>query len=221
VKLTFGQVFAFSFAGLIVILALLFHLVSTSSRDTLVRSSEEIRDRMGSTIGERLTRFLDEAPETAHQFQRELEEGLIDPRDPQAIERALFSLVLANDDLSELTLTYAGAEGFDAEGYATLAAERRGQWSVLRSYWEKSREPHLWSRHLFQENGAFVAERRQRAPVAERAGVNRPWRRRRGYHGGRPLACGGGKPAVAGECQLPGFYGDTEDENPGSLWTVA
>ena len=177
-KLTFGQVFGFSFAGLIVILALLFHLVSTSSRDTLVRSSEEIRDRMGSTIGERLTRFLDEAPETAHQFQRELEEGLIDPRDPQAIERALFSLVLANDDLSELTLTYAEAEGFDAEGYATLAAERRGQWSVLRSYREKSREPHLWSRHLFQENGAFVAERRDLSPKAQF--LSAPWTRENG-----------------------------------------
>jgi adenylate cyclase len=177
VKLTFGQVFAFSFIGLIVILALLFHLVSTSSRDTLVKSSEEIRDRMGSAIGERLTHFLDEAPETVHQFQREFEEGLIDPHDPHSIERAMFALVLANDDLSELTLTYADAEDFDADGYATLATEPRGQWSVLRSY-GANREPHLRSRHLYQENGAFVAERRELSPKAQFASA--PWVRESG-----------------------------------------
>lgn len=163
VKPTFGQVFAFSFVGLIVILGLLFHLVSVNSRNTIAESSEHLRDQAAGAIGERLTRFLDEAPETVHQFQRQLEEGLVEARDPQAIERALFSHVLANGDLSELTLTYAEAEGFDADGYVTLAAEPRGQWSVLRTH-DANRVEHLWSRHLHQENGAFVAERRDLGP---------------------------------------------------------
>lgn len=162
-KPTFGQVFAFSFVGLIAILALLFQFVSVNSRNTIADSSERLRDQAAGAIGERLTHFLDEAPETVRQFQRQLEEGLVDARDPQAIERALFSLVLTNGDLSELTLTYAEAEGFDAEGDVTLAAEPRGQWSVMRTH-DANRVEHLWSRHLRQENGDFVAERRDLGP---------------------------------------------------------
>ena len=159
-KPTFGQVFAFSFVGLIALLALLFHLVSVSSRDTITESSERLREQAGRAVGERLTRFLDEAPETARQFQREIEQGLIDTHDPLALEPALFALLLANGDLSELTLTYGQEAGFDDAGNITLAAQPRGQWSVMRTHTGPNRVEHLWSRRLLQENGAFVADRR-------------------------------------------------------------
>ena len=87
-KPTFGQVFALSFVGLIVMLAVLFQLVSSNSRETITESSERFRDQASSTIGERLTRFLDEAPETAQQFQRELELGLIDTHDSTPSNRS-------------------------------------------------------------------------------------------------------------------------------------
>ena len=176
-KPTFGHVFAFSFVGLVAILALLFHLVSVSSRDTITESSERIRDQAGRAIGERLTRFLDEAPETARQFQREVEQGLIDTRDPHAIEPALFALLLANGDLSELTLTYGEEEGFDDAGNIKLAAQPRGQWSVMRTH-TPEREERLWSRHVHQENGEFVADRRD---LSAKAPFNTaPWVRETG-----------------------------------------
>ena len=75
-KLTFAQVFALSLVGLIVILALLFHLVSSNSRSTITESSELIREEASKSISERITQFLTEAPNTARQFQREVEQGL-------------------------------------------------------------------------------------------------------------------------------------------------
>jgi adenylate cyclase len=159
VKPTFGQVFAFSLVGLIAILALLFHFVSVSSRDTLLESSESIRVQIGHGIGERITRFLNEAPKTAQQFQREVQLGLVDPHDPKAIEPALFALIIANPDLNELTLTYGEEQGYDEDGNVKLEAEPRGQWSIIHNHGPNGEE-HLWSRHLRQENGAFVAERR-------------------------------------------------------------
>ncbi|TCO89396.1 adenylate cyclase [Chthoniobacter flavus] len=172
-KPTFGQVFAFSLVGLIVILALLFQLVSSSSRETITRSSERIRNQVSSVISERITQFLNEAPATTWQFQREVEQGLLDPHDGHSVEPALVSLLLADSDLGELTFTYGDEQGFDANGDVKLAAEPRGQWSVIRLSEDRER-----CRHVYQEHGAFVADRRDLGAKTAFASV--PWVRETG-----------------------------------------
>ncbi|MEI9898226.1 MAG: adenylate/guanylate cyclase domain-containing protein [Chthoniobacter sp.] len=184
-KPTFGQVFAFSFVGLIVILALLFRLVSANSRETITQSSERIRDQASSAIAERITRFLDEAPQSARQFQRQVEQGLVDAHDPRAIEPALFALLLANSDLSELTLTYGEEQGFDDDGYVRLAPQSRGQWSLIRVI-EPGGTEQLWSRHVYQEGGLFVADRRKVGAASQF--VSAPWTRESGGHFPDPTA---------------------------------
>ena len=172
-KPTFGQVFAFSLVGLIVILALLFQLVSSSSRETITRSSERIRNQASSVISERITQFLNEAPETTWQFQREVEQGLLDPHDGHSVEPALISLLLADSDLGELTFTYGEELGFDASGDVKLAPEPRGQWSVIRLGEDRER-----CRHVYQEHGVFVADRRDLGAKTAFASV--PWMREAG-----------------------------------------
>ena len=91
VKPTLGQVFGLSLLGLAAILALLFYIVFQLSRETIIESSERIRDGASREISERVTSFLSKAPDTAEQFQLELNRGLVDARDPLAVEPALFS----------------------------------------------------------------------------------------------------------------------------------
>ncbi|HTG53068.1 MAG TPA: adenylate/guanylate cyclase domain-containing protein, partial [Candidatus Tectomicrobia bacterium] len=100
------------------------------------------------------------APETARQFQLELNRGLLDARDHLALEAALFSLLLSNRDISELTFTYGEKTGFDADGTVQLAATPRGQLSVVRSSSGRDEE-RWWSRHIKQEGGGFVSDLRE------------------------------------------------------------
>ena len=125
-----------------------------------MESSHRIRDGASREISQRVTTFLSRAPETARQFQLELNRGLLDARDPLAVEAALFSLLLSNRDIGELTFTYGEKTGFDAEGMLQLAPTPRGQISVVRGSIGQEEE-HWWSRHIKQEAVGFVSERRE------------------------------------------------------------
>ena len=178
-KLTLGQVFGLSLLGLAAMLAALFYFVFDSSRAATIESSERLRDQASREIAGRITAFLAQAPETVAQFQREVSSGLVEARDPRSVEQALFRLLLANPNLGEVTLTYAERTGYDADGNAQLAATPRGQITAARSI-AADGAGQVWTRHTFQESGAFVAELRTpekggsflgRPPVRETAGV--------------------------------------------------
>ena len=158
-KPTLGQVFALSLLGLATTLGLLFAIVLNESRATIIESSERIRAQASSEISERVTTFLSKAPDTVAAFQRQIKLGLIDPSDAKAVESALFALLLAESDISEITLTCGEQTGFNEDGAIQLAATPRWQLSVVRSTDKKDGE-HLWSRYIYQENAAFVADRR-------------------------------------------------------------
>jgi len=160
VKPTLGQVFGLSLLGLAAVLTLLFYLVFQLSRETIIESSERIRDGASREIGERVTSFLARAPDAVEQFQQEVDQGLVDARDPQAVEPALLALLLSARDITEITLTYGKKMGFAEDGELQLAATPRGQVSVVRGLSDKE-EARFWSRHVHQENGAFVADRRE------------------------------------------------------------
>jgi adenylate cyclase len=158
-KPTLGQVLALSLLGLVAALGLLFALVLNESRAAIIESSERIRDQASREITERVRSFLSKAPDTVSAFQQQIALGLVDPSDPRAVEPALFGLLLAKSDVSEITLTHGEQTGFDKDGAILLAPGPRWQLSVVRSTDEKGGE-HFWSRHVRLENGAFVAYRR-------------------------------------------------------------
>ncbi|MEA3210802.1 MAG: adenylate cyclase [Chthoniobacter sp.] len=159
-KPTLGQVFALSLLALTAVLGLLFYVVYDASRATIIESSERVRDQASRAIGERVAAFLSRAPAAAEQFQLALDRGLVEPRDPLALEPALFALLLSNPNLGEVTLTYAEKVGFDGNGALQIAASPRGQLSVGRTLGTAGGDQ-FWSRHIHQENGAFVADRRK------------------------------------------------------------
>ena len=164
-KPTLNQVFGLSLVGLVVILALLFFIVFDGSRTTIVESSENIRDIASREIEGRVGRFLNEAPEIEFLFQRELAHGLLDARNPSAVEPALAALLLSDLNVGEVTLTSGRKTGFDENGDIQLANEPREQWSVFRSA-SGNFGDQIWSRHVHQERGTFVSDRRLLDPKA-------------------------------------------------------
>ena len=163
-KPTLPQVFALSLLGLLAALALLFSQVVAATRRTLEESSDRLRAAVSERIGERVTRFLAKGPAAAQQVQLALNRGLVDPRDPVALEAALLAPLLADPDLGEITLTYGRQTGFGPAGAIELAPEPRGQLSVVRSFDAAGGEL-LWSRRVHAESGTFVADRRSFGPV--------------------------------------------------------
>jgi adenylate cyclase len=162
-KLTLGQVLALSLLGLAVTLGILFAVVLNESRAAIIESSERIRDQASSEITERVTSFLSKAPDTVSAFQQQIKLGLVNPSDPQAVESALFALLLAKSEVSEITLTHGEKIGFNEEGAIQLARVPRWQLSAVRST-DKEGAEHFWSRYVRQEDGAFVAYRRTLQP---------------------------------------------------------
>ncbi len=164
-KPTLGQVFGLTLVGLALVLGLLFFVVYHLSLETTVESSERIRDAASREIVERVSNFLATAPATVAQFQEEANCDLVDTRNPEAIEPALFVLLLSKRDISEATFTYGKKIGFGQNGVLQLADSPRGQVSVVRSLGAEDRE-RFWSREVHQENGIFVAEQRKLRPNA-------------------------------------------------------
>jgi adenylate cyclase len=162
-KLTLGQVLALSLLGLAATLAVLFAIVLSESRATIIESSERIRDEASREITERVASFLSKAPDTVSAFQQQIDLGLVDLSNPQAVESALFSLLLAKNGVSEITLTHAKQTGFDGSGAMLLAPTPRWQLSVVRSTDDTGAE-RFWSHDVRQENGAFVSYRRVLQP---------------------------------------------------------
>src|SRR5262249_42786489 len=108
---------------------------------------------------ERVTNFLNLAPATVREFQAAVSQGVFNPRNPAALETALFTMLVASPSVSELTLTYGVETGFDAEGAIQLSPGGRGQLTVARTPsiapGEKER---LGVRHVLQKGNEFVAD---------------------------------------------------------------
>jgi len=163
-KPTLQQVFVISLFGLSAILTLLFLIVSQTSRTEIEESSERIRETASREIADRVAQILALPPAIALQFQYEMAHGLLDPRDPREIEPALAALLLFNRNLGEVTLTSGVRKGFDENGEIQLEESPREQWSVFRAQGADGAD-RIWSRHVHQENGKFIADRRELIPA--------------------------------------------------------
>jgi adenylate cyclase len=130
---TLRQVFGFSLLGLLLGLGLLFYLVRDGSEQTLLKSADRYRRLASSIVAQRVTSYLDQAPMAVAHFEQQVKYGLIDPRNTDSLQRGLLSLLLANDNLSEATLTYANSKGDGRAGTIVIDRASAGQVALLRS----------------------------------------------------------------------------------------
>ena len=158
-KPTLGQVLVLSILGFSATLGLLFAFVLRESGATIIESSERIRNEASGEITARVKSFLAKAPNSASAFQEQIRLGLVDPGDPKAVESALFAMLLAVNDISEITFTHGDQLGFDNDGAIELAPAPRWQLSVIRST-DAAGKQQFWSNHVSQEDGGYVARRR-------------------------------------------------------------
>jgi adenylate cyclase len=130
---TLRQVFGLSLLGLLLGLGLLFYLVLDRSEKIILGSSEQFRDLVSREVGQLVTTYLDEAPRAVTNFEQQIKYGLVDPKKMDSVESGLLSLLLANQNVSEATLTYATSKGFDSDGNILTDKATSGQVVVLRS----------------------------------------------------------------------------------------
>ncbi len=148
------QVFGLSLLGLFLGLALLFYLVLNNTQQSILHSAERYRNLASRQVGREVTSYLDEAPMAVGHFEQDVNYGLIDPRDSESIKKGLLSLLLANDNISEATLTYAKGKGFDASGNFLTDQASAGQVAVLRS----STRNAFVGRKTWFNDGQFVSQ---------------------------------------------------------------
>jgi adenylate cyclase len=150
---TLRQVFAVSLLGLVLALGGLLGLGSSGSKRTILRGAENYRELAARFIASRVTDYLDQAPAAVHDFERKAQYGLIDFKDTASVQRALLALLLANDNLSEATLTYAGTIGPANHGNAKIDPATAGQIALVRA----DRPGGFVRRLTWYEDGKFVA----------------------------------------------------------------
>lgn len=98
---TLRQVFAFSMLALMLGLFLLFYQVLKGWEQTILQSSERYRDLASREVAQRVTTYLNEAPMAVTQFEQQVKYGLIDTQNTDSVEQGLYSLLLANDNISD------------------------------------------------------------------------------------------------------------------------
>jgi adenylate cyclase len=130
---TLQRVFAFSLLALLIGLSLLFYQVLKGWEQTLLQSSERYRALVAREVAQRVLNYLDEAPKAINRFDGQIKYGLIDTRKTDSVEQGLLTLLLANDKISEATLTYAHRRGTDPNGNLLIERASAGQVTVLRS----------------------------------------------------------------------------------------
>ena len=163
---TVTQVFAFSLIGLVLGLAVLLYLLVEGSGRTILRSAEMDRDLASHEVAARVTEYLGEAPLAVEHFHQQVQYNLIQPRDPDSVESALLSLLLANKNISEATLTYA----HDKRGGVSAGGGSCWQVAVLRS---ASNGEFLCRRSWF-DRGRFLCQSSQRGMATQGAALELP-----------------------------------------------
>jgi adenylate cyclase len=175
---TLNQLYALTLVALAIFLGGLFYLVWGASRRAVVVVSSAGQARLAGELAARVMVFLSQAEMAVAAFERQVQEGTVASSEPESLERALLSGLLASEDLAELTLTHvqleeggAGAKGAGSAGtppdHTQLLASRRGQSSVwrMRLRGEPNDPRPRWllrMRRTFASDGAFVTRVRER-----------------------------------------------------------
>jgi adenylate cyclase len=128
---TLRLVFALSLAGLLVGLGVIYYQVVHGLEQTLLQSSELGRELASRQVAGRVLSYLGEAPSAVSDFEQQIRYGLVDPHNPASVERGLTSLLLANENVSEATLTFAHNSGTKDD--VRVEPVGSGQVAVLRT----------------------------------------------------------------------------------------
>jgi adenylate cyclase len=158
---TLGHVFYLSLAGLTLLLGLLLVVLVESGRRSVLESFRSLGRTRGELAGGQVEAYLYQAEKVIADIENEIRFGACRPEDPLSLEATLFTEVLNNPQVAEVTLTHGRRLGHGEDGGILLAPEDRWQLSVFRESAETSSP--ILSRAARKAGGRFVSELRRRA----------------------------------------------------------
>jgi adenylate cyclase len=156
--LTLGRVFSLSILGLILLLGILFYEIYRGSIDSVLHSAQALGEQACEQISLRVSEYMDQANDTLKQFEEEIRYGTTNPKDVHSLESGLFSLLISDEDIAEISFTYGKFKSFSDNGDALLEENGRGQISVYRIYNSQGQEDHIKCRRVFLDKGRYVSE---------------------------------------------------------------
>jgi adenylate cyclase len=171
IRITLAHLFSISLIGLIALLGLLFYLLLHTSQDSVIQASDNLRSAASREFAEKVTAYLNQVQQVEDSFQTEINHEVFNPKDPVALETFLFTSILANSNLSEISLIYGEKNGYDADGNILLAPTGRGEMSLFRTSIQDTAP--IDTLYVYQENGQWVLQTRARSSQNDLLGT--PW----------------------------------------------
>ncbi len=156
--MTLSRLFYASLLALTLLLGLLFYLFLDSSKQSIVESSERLREAHTRRIAANVESYLDQAQQAIAHIETELQHDACGAGSPQSIAPCLEKEILSNANLAEATATHA---------------EAPWQMSYFRD--SAAEGAMIGTRITFEENGHFVSEVR-RGDIVQRMPAGDPTR---------------------------------------------
>jgi adenylate cyclase len=161
IRITLTHLIGFSLLGLIALLGFLFYLFMHTSQASVIQSSNNLRAAASREFAEKVTAYLNQLQQVEDHVQAEINHEVFNPTDPIALETFLFTSILTNSNLSEISLTYGDKIGYDADGNILLAPTGRGEMSLFRTSYQDSAP--IDTLFTYQIDEEWVSEQRTRS----------------------------------------------------------
>lgn len=129
---TLGQLFTGATIAVAIVVVTAFALFVRSSHRSILAASQSKQEAIAGRVETRVVRELGRAERVLHAVETAIHAGALSVDDPRALEAALFTRVLDDTHLEEVTFTRADLLKYD-KGEAQLAPDGRWQLSVYRS----------------------------------------------------------------------------------------
>jgi adenylate cyclase len=126
-------VFFVSTLAIALVVVVAFALFLRSSRASILAAADALRIAAAHRIEKNVGEALGHAESALEHFEAASRAGAIEVGDDEALEADVFTLMLSDPHLEEVTFTRATLLSYDPAGEAQLAPEDRSQLSVYRS----------------------------------------------------------------------------------------
>jgi adenylate cyclase len=156
---SFAQLFLLATAAVVIVIVVALATLLRVSRASILAASERARMQTARHVEQQVNAEFDRARRALEDVERGIQSGAVGVELPSAIEPELFTRVLVDPHLEEVTFTHAALVGYDATGKAQLAPGGRWQVAVFRT-----QDDEIDTRLTQGDESGFVSRVRARAP---------------------------------------------------------
>ena len=130
--MTLPRFFALILAALALLAGLVLTLAVRMAGQAVIRTGEAARIARATQVATAIEADLSVAERAVEDFEQALANRIFDAHDPTSVRRYLTAELIAQRNLTDLTLTSGDLTGYGAEGQAMLRAQGRWQASAFR-----------------------------------------------------------------------------------------